>query len=88
MSLPLLLGKNGVTAVLVIFMCLLEGFYAPLWFQNILSSMGIISEYPIISFFLNSLKVPILENKAFDLTAAKVKSKGHKDVVFKCLVEV
>lgn len=72
------------------FMFLLEGFYAPLWCDNILSSTGIISEFLIISLLMRLIFVIPLNfgEQSFSPDSSKVESKGHKEVVFKCLVEV
>ena len=64
-------------------MCLLEGLYVPLWFENIFIINGHKFGNPDFQFaneadFLNPLEVPILENKAFHLTAAKWSLKAIK----------
>lgn len=80
MSLPLLLGKNGATAVLVIFMFLLElkDVLRLCGLRILYLSTGIISEFLIITLLMRLIFLIPKINKAFHLTAAKWSIKAIK----------
>lgn len=90
MSLPLLLGINGATAVLMVFAFLLE-----LKDFMLLCGLRILYDHIVRGFtipdrlFAMEANLRVLKkNTAFHPTAAKWRIKAIRGLVFKCLVEV